>query len=154
MKMLLISLLLLVAAPSYSQWVYKNIDNKVDPPYKIAYSKSTDGSALLKIENVDGNLFLYIQGGYHCDDETTVDIALIVGKETFRYSFSASKSSDSASIFFMDNLLGEDEETKAFLANFKASSEFIIRTNESHCTDDYYKFLMSGSTKAVEFMSK
>jgi hypothetical protein len=153
-KLTMMALMMCFVNVTKAQWVYKTVDNKIDPSYKIAYAPSTDKTALLKLEKTEDGLALYLDGGYHCDDNTTVDIALVVGKETFRYSFNAHKSNDSETVFFIDNLISEDLEIQLFLNNFKSCSKFLIRINESHCTDDYYEFLMTGSTKAVEFMTK
>jgi len=153
-KIMMMALMMCFVNLSNAQWVYKTINNSIDPSYKIAYDRSTDDSAVLKMEKTHEGLALYLSGGYHCDENTTVDIAMIVGKETFRYTFQAYKSSDSQTIFIIDDLLSEDLEIQTFLSNFKSCSKFLIRINESHCTDDYYEFLMTGSTKAVEFMTK
>ena len=40
------------------------------------------------------------------------------------------------------------------LEHFKKASSLLMRIDETHCTDNYYEFNMSGSNKAVEFISK
>jgi hypothetical protein len=40
------------------------------------------------------------------------------------------------------------------LADFKAASAVKIRINESYCTTETYKFNMSGSKAAYDFMLK
>lgn len=136
----------------HSQWVYKKIDNKIDVPYKIAYCSAKGNSGILKLENVEGEMAFYVMGSFFCDDYPTVDIGIVCGTETFRYSFNCAKSSDSSTIFILDDL--KEEANQIFLGHFKKASSLSLRVNESHCTDEYYDFKMSGSTAAFDFMSK
>lgn len=150
-KLLFLLGAILVATPAFSQWVSKKVDNKLDLPYKIAYCASTNQEGSLKLENVDGELAFYLRGSYFCDERPTVEFACVIGEEINRYSITGSKSSDSEVVFLIDNLL--DEENIAILSDIKKCSKIIMRVNESHCPDEIYTFLMSGSTSAVNFMS-
>ena len=151
MKKVLLVSGLLVSMSGFAQWVTKTVDNKIDLPYKIAYCDASSGRGLLKLEDVDGELALYVTGSYFCDDRPLVEMALIVNGETKRYGVFGTKSSDSRTIFLYDNLL--EAENQELLNDFKKCSSFIIRINESHCTDETYNFNMSGSTSAISFMS-
>lgn len=151
-KFLFVILTLLFTSNAFSQWITKTVDNKLDLPYRIAYCKTADQRALLKMENVDGKLALYVTGSYFCDDMPSVDIALVVNGESKRYTLVGMKSSDSRTIFLYDNLL--DADNLDLLSDFKKSSSMVIRINESHCRSEFYTFVMTGSTSAVEFMSK
>lgn len=144
-------LALIFAMPAYSQWVTKKVDNKIDLPYKIAYCTSSNQRGLLKIENVEGELSLYVTGSYFCDEVLSVDLAFVIGSETKRYSIEGYKSSDSRTVFLVDNLLAE--ENSEMLSDFKKCSQVVMRVNESHCTSEMYKFIMTGSTSAVQYMS-
>ena len=151
LKTLTLTLVLLLSINnSYSQWVTKTVDNKLDLPYKIAYCSDALEKAVLKLESVDGQLAFYIAGSYFCDDMIAVDIALIVGGESKRYTVVGTKSSDSKVLFLIDDLLVEEQA--AFFKDLKACTSAIIRTNESHCSSDIFKFNMAGSTRAVNFM--
>jgi hypothetical protein len=150
-KILFLLAAFLVATPAFSQWVSKKVDNKLDLPYKIAYCTSTNQKGLLKLENVGGELAFYLHGTYFCDEILTVEFACVIGEETKRYQITGSKSSDSRTVFLIDNLL--DEENSELLSDIKKSSKIVMRVNESHCTSEVYTFLMSGSTSAVNFMS-
>ena len=150
-KSILTVAMVIAGLAAQAQWVTRNVDNKIDDPYKIAYVENTTKRALLKLEDVDGELALYVTGSYFCDDYPSVDIALMVNGEPKRYSITGSKSSDSQTIFLYDNLL--EAENMELLDNFKKCSSFLIRINESHCTDEFYVFNMTGSTAAVSFMS-
>ncbi len=136
----------------FSQWITKTVDNQIDLPYKIAYCKTANQRGLIKLENVDGELAFYLSGSYFCDEYPIVDMAFVVNGEPQRYSITGSKSSDSRTIFLFDNLL--DPENLELLSNFKKCSSFVIRINESHCTSEFCTFTMTGSSSAVEFMSK
>lgn len=143
---------LLLSFESQAQWVAKNVNNGIDDPYRIAYCKSQDKTAILKLEKVDSTVAFYLSGGYHCDESTTVDIGLTVGTEIKRYSFDVWVSSDKKTVFILDNI--KAEENAEFLKDFQKSTKLSIRINESHCSDDYYSFLMTGSTNALNFISK
>lgn len=152
LKTTIISLLLVFTTitQGYSQWVTKLVDNKLDPAYKIAYCSDALEKAVLKLEAVDGELAFYIAGSYFCDDMITVDIALIVGGESKRYTVAGTKSSNSKVLFLINDLLVEEQA--AFFKDLKACTTAVIRTNESHCTSDIFRFNMAGSTRAVNFM--
>ena len=139
-------LLLLSINKSYSQWIVKSVDNKLDTPYKIAYCLSSDKKGMLKLERVGEELYFYLTGAYFCDESLQTDIALIVNGESKRYTFTCTKSADNNTVFILDdiNSLFNDE----FLTDFKKASSAIVRVNETYCTTEIYKFVMSGSTKA------
>jgi hypothetical protein len=91
----------------------------------------------------------YLSGGYHCDDEIPVDISFLIGGSYQKFSVNGIKSQNSATVFLIDDL-SSSEMKDAFL---KASS-VKLRFNESHCQSDYYEFKMTGSTAALNFVSK
>jgi len=123
LKTLTLTLVLLLSINnSYSQWVTKTVDNKLDAPYKISYCSDALDKAFIKLEVVGEQLSFYLGGSYFCDDMITVDVALLASEQA------------------------------EFFKDFKACSSAVIRVNESHCTSDMFKFNMSGSTKAVNFM--
>ena len=150
-KTLILSLLLMMSAnKSYSQWVTKSVDNKLDAPYKISYCTEPLNKAFLKLELVGEELSFYLGGSYFCDEMITVDIALVVNGESKRYSIEGMKSAKSKVLFLIDDLLAPEQAE--FFKDFKACSSAVVRINESHCTSDIFIFNMSGSTKAVTFM--
>jgi len=153
MKKLIITLSLLLSISTLkAQWSYEKIDNGLDDPYRIAYCVGSSQKGILKLESDDSAVALYVMGTYFCDESLTIDLGLIVNGVSKKYSFLAFKSSNSKVLFFMDNIL--DAEHAEFLKDFKACSSLLLRVNESHCTSEYYKFNMSGSTAALAFMSK
>lgn len=151
-KHLILLVFFSVATTSWSQWTVKSVDNKIDLPYKIAYCPDRSGSAYLKLERVDTSLSFYLTGGFHCDEYPTVEMGLTVNGQTKRYSVTGVKASNSKTVFFLDDLLSDDNSE--FLADFKSCTSLAVRINESYCTSDYHTFNMSGSSKAVEIMSK
>jgi len=150
-KIILIGLIMLTSV-SKAQWVTKTVDNKLDAPYKISYCSDALDKAFIKLEVVGEQLSFYLGGSYFCDDMITVDVALVVNGEPKRYSIEGIKSSNSKVLFLIDDLLASEQAE--FFKDFKACSSAVIRVNESHCTSDMFKFNMSGSTNAVNFMLK
>ena len=151
LKTLTLTLVLLLNINnSYSQWVTKVVDNKLDAPYKISYCSDVLDKAFLKLEAVGEQLSFYLGGSYFCDDMITVDIALVVNGESKRYSIEGMKSSNSKVLFLIEDLLAVEQAE--FFKDFKACSSAVVRINETNCTSDIFKFNMSGSTKAVNFM--
>jgi|694.fasta_scaffold12227_20 hypothetical protein len=153
LKTLIFAMVMLTCiTKSYSQWIVKTVDNKLDNPYKIAYCMTSDKKALLKLEKVGDELYFYLTGSYFCDESLQTDIALIVNGESKRYTFTCTKSADNNTVFILDDItsiLNDD-----FLTDFKRCSSAIVRVNETHCTTEVYKFTMSGSTNAINVMSK
>lgn len=147
-KTTLLLAILFTSIASFSQWTFKTVNNGLDEPYRIAYSKS-DNSAVLKLEKTSSGIAFYIQGGYHCDEYPSVDLAFNVAGEYKRYSLNAYTSSDREAVFLVDDLLSSE-----MLEDFKKSSELTIRINETYCHSDLYKFGMSKSTSALDFISK
>jgi len=149
---LTVAAIMAVASTAKAQWSYEKIDNGLDEPYRIAYCVGNSNKGILKLESDDSAIALYVVGNYFCDESLTIDLGLMVNGQSKKYSFQAFKSSNSKVLFFMDNIL--DAEHAEFLKDFKACSSLLLRVNESHCTSEYYKFNMSGSTAALTFMSK
>ena len=137
---------ILLANISLAQWTNKNVDNGFDDPYHICYTKENNNS-ILKMENVDGDVALYLQGGYFCGDVTEVDISFMVNGEWKKYTTTATKSSDSKALFLIDDMTSSDA-----LIDFLNSTLVKIRVNEEYCETEYYQFNMSGSTSAYKFI--
>ena len=143
---------LLLNFESQAQWVSKTVNNGIDKPYRIAYCRALDETAALKLEKEDSSVAFYLTGGYHCDENSSVDIGLTIGSETKRYSFETWTSSDKRTVFILDDI--ESPENVEFLKDFQMSTKLSIRINESHCQNDYYSFIMTGSARALNFISK
>lgn len=77
MKKLLMSVGVLLCLNANAQWVNKSVKNDFDEPYRICYTESSN-SNYLKLENVDGEISFYMQGGYYCDENPLIDLAFIV----------------------------------------------------------------------------
>jgi hypothetical protein len=145
MKTLLLLVGLALSYTASAQWVSKHVDNGFDEPYNIAYTENR--GSYLKLENSDGEIFLYIGGGYTCDDELTVEASFIINGEYSKYTFRAVTSDDRKNVFFVSDLLNE-----TCLADFKACSSVKIRINDTACSSEVYTFNMSGSTAALKFV--
>ena len=146
MKRLLL-LVMLVPMMVSAQWSYETVDNGFDEAYKIAYTKRTDGS-FLKLENVDGEIVMYVQGIYFCeDDDTEVDISYKVNGAWEKYTGVGLVSNDQTTVFIEPNLL-----VSKMLEDFKAATTAKIRIRQSYCNEQIFEYNMTGSTKALNFM--
>jgi hypothetical protein len=137
---------LILANVSLAQWTNKNINNGFDEPYKICHTKENN-KAVLKLENVDGEVAFYLQGGYFCDDYLNVDISLMVNGIWKRYSVTGEKSTDSKAVFLINDLTNSE-----MVIDFLNSTSIKLRVNETYCETEYYQFNMSGSTSAYNFI--
>lgn len=147
MKKLFFTLAVLFSVSmAYSQWSYELIKNDFDDPYRIAYT-SANNSAILKLENVDGSIFFYIQGGYYCDDYPSVDLVFVVNGENIKYNIEGMKNDKNDVVFFTSDLVNNE-----MFDSFKKCSVLKVRINETYCDSDTYSFNMSKSTSAVTFV--
>ena len=147
MKKLLINMGLFICLNVNAQWTYKTVDNDFDDPYRICYTVENNGS-ILKLENVDGSIYFYLQGGYTCDEEPEVDLAFIVKGISKKYSVYASVSEGKDILWIMNDLLENNE----MLLDFKSCTTLKIRVNDSICESEIFSFNMSGSTSALNFI--
>jgi hypothetical protein len=147
MKKLLINMGLLICLNVNAQWTYKTVDNDFDEPYRICYTKSSN-SNYLKLENVDGEIFFYMKGGYYCDENPTIDLAFIVKGVSKKYSVYGSVSEEKDILWIMNDLLENNE----ILLDFKSCTTLKIRVNDNICESEIFSFNMSGSTSALNFI--
>lgn len=147
MKNLLLIIVLLCSVSAQSQWAYETVDNGFDEAYKIAYTKRVSG-AFLKLENIDGEIILYLQGVFFCDDDNTeVDISYMVAGKWEKYNGTGLVSNDQTTVFLEPNML-----TSGMLEDFKAATSVKIRIRQTYCDEQIFEFNMSGSTKALNYM--
>jgi hypothetical protein len=133
---------------SFSQWDYKNVNNGFDDPYRIAYTSENNGS-ILKLEDVDGRIFFYIQGGYFCDEIPVVDFVFYTKTQTLKFTLDCITNAKNDVVFFTNDLV--DSELYEI---FKKSTFLKIRINQSYCDTETYYFNMLKSTSALNFMLK
>lgn len=149
MKTLLLIIGLVLSYTASAQWTYENINNGLDDPYKIAYTK-IDDSQWLKLENYKNEVVFYIGGVYVCDETVNVDISFLVNGVYQKYNIKDCYISESnETVFFVDNLA-----THEMLSSFKSASLVKVRLNDITCGEETYEFKMSGSTAAYNFISK
>lgn len=147
MKKLIVTVgLMLVGFNSSAQWTYQVVDNGFDEKYRIAYT-AKNNNAILKLENADGDIIFYLQGGYFCDDTPNVDLVFMVNGEGKKYSMNCTKSNDNTCLFFT-----EDLATSNAFEDFKACTSLKVRVNESYCDNEVYNFNMSKSTSAYNYI--
>ena len=143
------NLILSVALMSFSansQFVYRNVIDDFDGDYKISYSEDGYGN-LLKLENLRGSIVMYITGTLICDEEPIADLIFYVNEEKFTYSLKCSLSSDSKTIFIIDDL-----EKSVVFKYFLKANKLIVRVNQDSCENEYFMFSLGNSTKAFNFM--
>jgi hypothetical protein len=131
---------------AYSQWSFEKISNGFDDPYRIAYTSANNG-AILKLENVDGSIFFYIQGSYFCDDYPSVDLVFVVNGVNVKYTIDGMKNDKNDVVFFTSDLVNHE-----MYDSFKKCSVLKVRVNESYCDTDTFSFNMTKSTSAVTFI--
>ena len=101
----------------------------------------------MKLENVDGSIFFYVQGGYYCDENPSVDLAFLVNGVNVRYNIEGFVNSSKDALFFTTDLINSE-----MLESFKKCSLVKIRVNESTCTNEIYSFNMGRSTSALNYI--
>lgn len=147
MKNLILSVaLILMSFSAKSQFVYRNVIDDFDGDYKISYSEDGYGN-LLKLENLRGSIVMYITGTLICDEEPIADLIFYVNEEKFTYSLKCSISSDSKTIFIIDDL-----EKSVVFKYFLKANKLIVRVNQNSCENEYFMFSLGNSTKAFNFM--
>jgi len=147
MKKIIVTVgLMLIGFNSLAQWTYQVVDNGFDEKYRIAYT-AKNNNAILKLENADGDIIFYLQGGYFCDENPNVDLVFIVNGEGKKYSMNCTKSNDNSCLFFT-----EDLATSNAFEDFKACTSVKVRVNESYCDNEVYNFNMSKSTTAYNYI--
>jgi hypothetical protein len=149
MKRLIFSVsMLLSVSNAFSQWVTKAVDNGLDNPYKIAYCDSKETSTFYaKLEKTTLGMGFYVSGGYFCDDYSYVDISFLIGAEWKRYRYLGKKSTSSETLFILDDITTTD-----CFEDFKKASSMIMRINDDTCGADIYRFTMTNSTSAYNFV--
>jgi hypothetical protein len=131
-----------------AQWTNKNVNNDFDEPYRICYTESNDNN-YLKLENLNGEIYFFMKGGYYCDEAPTIDLAFIVKGVSKKYSVYGTISSSSEAVFIVDNLLSNAD----MLLDFKTCTTLKVRLNDSVCGTETYSFSMAGSQSAINFIS-
>lgn len=137
---------LLVANLSIAQWSNKSVNNGLDDPYRICYTRKYNG-AMLKLENTPEGVMFYLQGTYFCSDLPLVEMSFLVNNKWVKYSIHGIKSRQSDVIFLVDSI-----EDTVFFTSFLNCTSVKIRVNEDFCLTEIYEFNMSGSTSAFNFV--
>ena len=149
MKKLLFTLILLLSIYyAYSQWSFQSVSNGFDDTYRIAYTSENNGS-FLKLERLDnGDILFYLQGGYYCDENPSIDLVFIVNGVSIKYYIEGAKNNKSNIMFFTDDLIDSE-----LLDSFQKCSVLKIRINQEYCDSETYSFNMSKSTSALNFIN-
>ena len=146
MKKLLMSIGVLLCLNANAQWTNKTINNGFDDPYRICYT-ATNNLGYLKLENVDGQIYFYLNGKYCCDDSPVVNLSFIVNGVTVKYYCTANVGDNKDVVWILEDFLNS-----AVVESFKNCSTLNIRVNDTVCNEEIYSFNMSGSTAALNFI--
>lgn len=152
MKTTILILSLLFAQISFGQWTYKTVNNGLDDPYKICYNENIF-EELFKMEQTDNGdaLTVYIKAQGLCDESgINTDLAFLVNGKWIKYDFTCNSIKDNM-IVVIGNILSEDN--KDILYYFKVASKIKFRFNYEDCEETTHEFNMTGSTKAINFMT-
>jgi hypothetical protein len=153
MKRLLLIGIIALSFTSNAQWMVNKLDNGFDTPSKIAYTGEKQ-SVYLKLENVDNDVVFFIGGEAYCGNGPVfVELSFQVNGVNKQYGRACSLFGDEDPIAVVSvDLIHED-----FYADFKAASTIKIRINDFDCSETIktlYTYSMSGSTAAVNYVSK
>jgi hypothetical protein len=138
------------------KWTFKKTGNAFDGEYKVAMVGGSGGEFPYTSPTFYINYFqkdflfnIYIGGaGYAgCDNKI---IYVTFDKNTEIYEYSVSTDTENETWFFDFN---STNEVKLLLEMMKKNSIMNIRV-KSDCGQSDYKFSLSGSTSAIDFVSK
>jgi len=146
MKKLLMSIGVLLCLNANAQWTNKTINNGFDEPYRICYT-ATNNLGYLKLENVDGQIYFYLNGKYCCDDSPVVNLSFIVNGVTVKYYCTANVGDNKDVVWILEDFLNS-----TVVESFKNCSTLNIRVNDTVCNEEIYSFNMSGSASALNFI--
>jgi hypothetical protein len=146
MKNLLMSVGVMLCLNANAQWTNKTVNNGFDEPYRICYT-ATNNLGYLKLENVDGQIYFYLNGKYCCDDSPVVNLSFIVNGVTVKYYCTANVGDNKGVVWILEDFLNS-----TVVESFKNCSTLNIRVNDTVCNEEIYSFNMSGSRSALNFI--
>lgn len=146
-----IFLTILISASSFvanSQFQNHVFNNDFDGDYKLSYSLDNNNN-LLKLENIYGNISLYITSNYFCEEDPMVDLVFFCYDGNYKFNVQGYKSKDAKTIF-----LTFDLENSEFLKYFFNGTKVKIRVNDNICENQYFEFSLKNSTNAFKFIKQ
>ena len=162
-KLLLLSLLLIPNLILSQSWVYNTSGNPIDGEFKYAYVEGKGG----KFPYNDVKLFfnkvmksrtynLYISGaGYFIEDYSEVKVYFVFDDEEDIYISESVSISNDNELIFLENFevvkTGNIFFQDYIIDKLKKSNSLFIRVEDINGKNDY-KFNLSGSTKAINFV--
>jgi hypothetical protein len=155
---LTIAIFLIFIIPSHAQkWTYKLSGNEFDGQYKTAKVIGSGGnfpyqspSLVINYFVRDNNLNIYLaNAGYAgCDEKSMV---VKFNNDEKLYAMNASTNSDN-DLWFIDDNYYSDLTNINLLQKLKEHS-FVFFRIKSKCGQTDYKFSLSGSTKAINYVA-
>ena len=149
MKKLIFTIAMFTCINANAQWIVKRLDNGFDIPTKIAFTE--DGQKqYMKLERFEESVAFYLGGIYICEGPIFVELSFQVNGVNKQYGRVATLNDDNTIIFVSWDMLTEN-----FYADFKNCTSVKVRISDSGCdSQDIYTFKMTGSTAALNFVSK
>jgi hypothetical protein len=177
MKLFIVSILLFFANASFSQWKNETVKNGFDEPFKIS-TTPVNNKCHLKLEDIgavdeekyvtdtifeNGKISAYkyawrkvfavsmdLVGSYFCQDDPTIEILLTVGEVDKKYTFKGSTHNNRKGIEIKRNIMDDPQ----FILDFEKASYISIRVNDTECEIEVFRYKMTGSKSAVQFMKR
>jgi hypothetical protein len=149
MKKLIFTIAMFTCINANAQWVVKRLDNGFDAPTKIAFTE--DGQKpYMKLERYDELVALYLGGIYICEGPVFVELSFQVNGVNKQYGRVGNMNEENTIVFVSFDMIAED-----FLIDFKNATSVKIRITDPGCeSKDIFNFKMTGSTAALNFVSK
>jgi hypothetical protein len=139
-------LALLSFTTAFAQWKYKTVDNGFDEKFKIAYVEDATDNFVKLFGGAGEPIGMLLYTGFNCEEDPTVEIALLVGANWEKYEVTGTLSEDRKKVFITYDI-------SIMVDDFKSSSLMRVRHNDGHCGTRIYEFNMSGSTAAYNFIN-
>lgn len=95
-------------------------------------------------------LSLNLEGSYFCDDEPQVIVVLSVGGVDKKYTFKGSTHNNRKGVQIKRNIMDDPQ----FILDFEKASYISIRVNDTECETEVFRYKMTGSQSAIQFMKR
>lgn len=132
-----------------AQWAAKTIDNKVDPIYKVAFTKEYNHTDL-RMQMVDNRLVLYLAGKFWCEGTPILDLSFFNGNKKTTYSGKGTVVGEFRNVIS----ISFDLELEDFFEDFRKADELKIIIVQEDCPKEFYKYNVEGFNYVVKSLKK
>ena len=130
-----------------AQWTSRTVDNNFDPIYKVSFNKVYN-EADLRMQNVDNLLKVYLAGEFWCTDNPIVELSFLVRGHREYHSITGTVIGDFKNVL----IITVDLEAENFFQDFKYCDELKIIVQQKDCPNEYYKYTMDGTQRAIKYL--